>query len=180
MPSPPAKKRVEPTFDPNTTSIAKVREYLKVNARNGATCPCCRQWVQISERELTPDLGFILILLHRACMDTHYPIHLQTLFRDTEKLGAKFSTSNWMLLFQWKLIVGKAHPRKPTEKGHYRLTQLGLDFVLNKTKVAKTFLLYEGKFLGPAPDAEQVSVVDILGKTYVYEDLMQGKIGALP
>lgn len=173
------KKRVEPGFDPGTT-IGKVREYLKEHARTGATCPCCRQWVQLSERELTPDLGFILILLYRATLNTTNPVHLLKLMRETQKAGATFVSHGWQLLYHWKLIVGKSHPKNPKEKGHYRLTPLGLEFVLNQKKVAKTLLLYESKFLGPAPDAEQLSIVDLLGKKYKYEDLLQGNIGVLP
>lgn len=167
-------------LDPDRTTIAQVRDFLKKNARKGSICPCCRQWVQIVPKDLTPGMGFVLMLIHRASeARPTVPVHVPTLLKQAETLGAVFRPAGWQTLTYWGLISVKTHP-KDRRAGHYVATDLGHAFARKEVKVRRSLLVYQGKRLGLDVESPEVGIEGVLGTEYVYEDLKIGRIGVLP
>ncbi len=132
------------------------------------------------DRTITPGMAFVLLLLYRHG-EVHQgaPGHVLTLIREATRVGAEFKSAGWEILTVWGLIGPRTHAKHPGKKGFFVVTDLGKAFVLRKEKVHSTVLLYAGKRLGVDKESPLVGVDDILGD-YAYEDLIVGRIAALP
>lgn len=171
MPKPPVDKK----FDPQTATLADAQAFLKENAKKGAVCPCCRQKVQLVEREIQSTAARVLIILHHHFQKDsewlHVPSHLESIARQS---GTVQKDSGWARLTYWGLIEEKP---KDTGKraGFYRITEKGNQFAKGEIKLPKYAMVYNDRFLGFTPSCPEVSVTDCLGKEFSYEDLMAGK-----
>jgi hypothetical protein len=173
-------KIVSARLDPDRTTVTQVRELLKKSARKGSFCPCCRQWVQVKPSDMTPGMVFVLLLVHRASLSkAGVSLHVPTLIREAEKVGAVFRPAGWQNLRFWGLLVPKPHP-KHGHVGYFALTPAGCSFAQNQAKVKKSLLVYEGKRLGLDPESAEVGVEDVLAGAFSYADLFAGRIGLLP
>jgi hypothetical protein len=180
------KKPFDITLDLKTTTIAKAQEQMQLRVRGaGVICPCCRQVVRILEKELSPTMAYVLILIHRhfeSTTETSGWLHVSKYLENMSTVGAEVKGGEWSKLKHWQLI--EEHPpvkksvlsNKPTPKveGLYRLTERGTKFVKGETKVPNAIHLYEGHLMGFGP--KDVGIKDCLGKDYSYEDLMAGKL----
>jgi hypothetical protein len=148
-------------------------------AKQGAICPCCRQKVQIYEREIHASMARVLIILHRHFLKEtdwlHVPSYLETLSR---QLGAAIRGGDWAKLRYWALIEEKPKTeRKDGSKrvGFWKVTDKGHAFAKNELRIPKAVQLYNDKFLGFVSESVTVSILDCLGKEFSYEELMSGK-----
>lgn len=176
-------KLPEKKFDPETTLLSVAKAYLKDRAKQGASCPCCDQWVQLYEREIHGSMARVLIILHRHFLrENPMWIHVPSFLEDLSvQLGAAVRGGDWAKLRYWGLIEEKPKETKPAKRkdgskrvGFYRVTEKGHAFAKGEIKVPRAALVYNERHLGFSADRE-VSIVDCLGKEFNYDELMSGK-----
>ncbi len=178
------KKPFEINLDPKTTSVLKAQEMMQSRVRGaGVVCPCCKQVVRMLEKDLSPLMAYVLILMYRHFEDTPDWLHVSKYLENMAAVGNEVHGGEWSKLKYWKLI--EEHPpvkksvlsNKPVVDmaGHYRITERGQKFVRCEIKVPSKILLYAGHFMGFGP--KEVTIKDCLGKVYRYEDLMAGNLG---
>ena len=125
-----------------------------------ATCPCCDQFAKIYRRKINSGIAATLVKLYnRFAMNW---THLATWDHSREASKAEY----WGLIENQPSGVGGKSPM-------WRLTSAGLDFVRNRSRVAKYAAIYDGTLLG-LDDTETVSIEDALGTRFNYNDLMAG------
>ena len=179
------KKPFEINLDPKTTTVAKAQEQMQQRVRgSGVICPCCKQLVRVIEKELSPTMAYVLILMYRHFLDTPEDwLHVSKYLENMAAVGSEVRGGEWSKLKNWKLI--EEHPpvkksvlsNKPVVDmtGRYRITESGKKFVRCESKVPDKILLYDGHLMGFG--TKDVTIKDCLGKSYRYEDLMAGNLG---
>ena len=180
------KKPVKLVLDPSTT-IKEAQDKIKTLVRGpGVHCPVCRQLVKIVEKDLSPEMAYVLILLYRHFKesDDWDWLDIAQYLESMVAIGSEVTGGEWRKLEYWGLILERPPVKRsvlskePPVKtvGFYRLTDRGKGFLLGQLKVPKSVLLYQGNILEFS--GKTVSIQECLGKDYIYEDLLAGKLGA--
>lgn len=159
------------------TPLGEVRDWLRTQVENGATCPCCKQFAKVYKRKLTHATARTMITLWHHAEGRDY-VYLPGLFntmspsrpRPQDAAGAGDAVKGrW-----WKLMEQKPaeRPDGSPRVGWWRLTDLGRDFVQERANVPKFAHLYSGRCLrltGPP-----WSIRDALTTKFDYDALMRG------
>ena len=179
-----AKKPVKLALDPSTT-IKEAQDKIKTLVRGpGVHCPVCRQLVRIVEKDLSPEMGYVLILLYRHFQESADWLDIAKYLESMVAIGSEATGGEWRKLVHWGLILERPPVKRsvlskePPVKtvGFYRLTDRGKGFILGQLKVPKSVLLYQGNLLEFS--GKTITIQECLGKDYIYEDLLAGKLGA--
>lgn len=170
-----AKKKVKDLkVDPVTSTVVQVQAAMVDMVRKGysTTCPCCKQVVAIQERDLSPMMAKVLIVLfHRAQVSSDW-LHVSTIIEEENKASAEIRGNEWTKLTSWGLLEDKSK-KDARSSGLYKVTEKGMQFVRGETMVNRALRIYNGKFLGF--EDGMVSIKDCLGATYDYDKLMSGQ-----
>lgn len=137
------------------TTLSESIDWLQDRIEEGAECPCCGQFAKVYQRKINSGIARMLITMSRQPQQW---CHMPT-------LGA--SGGDPAKARYWGLIEESDPP------GHWRLTQLGRDFVANQARVPKFARIYDGRLLG-LEGSETVSIIDALGTRFNYDELMRG------
>jgi hypothetical protein len=164
-------------IDPAKTTVVEAQSALKPHVKDpGVICPCCHQLVRLSEREITPGMAYVAILLHRHFLEDSGWLHVASYLKNLVVLGSEVKGGDWSKLQLWDLIEEKPEEKgKVYKPGFYRMTERGHQFVKGEIKIHTVALLYNGKLLGFGKG--ETTIQKRLGKDYNYEDLMSGKLG---
>lgn len=114
--------------------------------KDGISCPCCGQHVQVYRRSVYARMAECLLWLvkeHRA----------RGLEWVSLKSGPVFRGGDNTKLLYWKLIE-----KHPVTTDLYRPTKLGIDFSQRKVAIPKYAFVYDGKVQGFSE--ETVTIVD--------------------
>jgi len=132
-------------------SLDDARTYLERRLKEGAQCPCCGQAAGLYQWTLKPKQAAGLLLL--AWFSKENPEHGQRFVHVTRFFAAlglppRISTllpTDFPKLRHWGLL-------EEGDRGFYRLTKKGFDFVSGKVSVPSTILTYNDTFLGTTGD----------------------------
>lgn len=145
------------------TPLSEARAYVSENLEAGVACPCCGQHTQLHRWSLLPSqaLGLLLLFWFNQKRPEHRGrwVHVTRFFA---ALGLDARTTmilppGFPKLRHWGLV--EAGPR-----GHYRLTQLGEDFVAGKVRLPEAMLSYNDTFLGFT--GQPIDIYEALGTTF--------------
>lgn len=155
--------------DPPSTddlSLAQARQVMlsQRDDPGGTFCPCCTQHVQLYRRKLHSGMVASLISMYRS--GGLLPVHTPTVLGKKQADEAKM---RW-----WGLIEECDVTRDDGGRaGWWRVTQLGEQFVLGRSRVPSHALVYLNDCEGF--DGELVDVRQALGERFRYDDLMSGE-----
>lgn len=162
--------------DASKTSLEDAKNWLRLRARKGAHCPCCKQHVKIYRRPLGSQMARWLIWLVRvyeALPDLpkgHNGIRGWIDIRESPVRGGDYAK-----LVHWDLAENRANvdPELRTS-GLWRPTPKGIDFVQRRIVVPSHVELYDNHPLGFSE--EMIGIDAALGKWFNYEELMNAPV----
>jgi len=142
-------------------TLSEAREWQRRHAEEGERCLCCTQMVKIYKRKLHATMAVTAIKLYRAGGEHEY-IHGPSLPGDTHEI----SQLSW-----WRLADEELTRREDGGRaGYWRLTPVGVDFILGRCTIRKYARVYDGRCLGL--HGEPVTIYDALGDRFDYGELM--------
>jgi hypothetical protein len=157
---------------PDSMTLGEAREWLREQlADKGAPCPCCTQLSKVYHRPLYGAMAAGLI----TCYQQHHRewFHMRTA---TDYHGGDHSKLRY-----WGLIEEELELRPDGGRaGWWRITEDGVAFVLGQTAVPRHARVYDGKCLGLDDSKGLVTVRDVLGDKFDYDDLMTAPGGYPP
>lgn len=155
-------------LDLDTTTVRQARKQLAQVLRDGDKCPCCGQFAKIYRRKLNERIARVLIAMwHKKQTGWVYLPNIGG-HDDTDVPSAR--SGEHAFAEHWGLIERNTNEGG---RGHWRLTELGVEFIHNRVKVPKYANIYDGRLLSLDPK-QTVSVIDVLKTRFIYEELMAG------
>jgi hypothetical protein len=148
-------------------TIDQAKQYLRDNCKKGVECPCCHQYVKLYKRPMHTAMAVSLIKLYRLSRERIEYHHINEY--------VDLSAGDFSKLRYWGLVEEKQKDADDSTKrtsGYWKITDAGIQFVLEQAKVQSHILLFNSKFLGFAGD--MVSIKDVLKNKFNYQDLMYG------
>ena len=176
-----------------TTTLSQAKGWSEVRFKQGAPCPCCRQYVRRYDRSIYASVARGLIEMYQwgqqpGNEDGWLSVskHFLKLQIGAARGGDIIKTRYFGLIEKNPHKVRRADGSKRT--GLWRLTSRGKSFVLNQQLVPKFARVYNNKFLGfivedtvrtqdfdeamSLPDVEKVGILDTLGEDFNYQTIM--------
>jgi hypothetical protein len=156
------RKAIEVTLPPLTATIQDGVDYVVRIANNGGgECPCCRQRVQMYDRQINSSMAQTLIKFHQVNgMEWG---HLRA--SDHSREGSK--------LRHWGLIENEKILRPDGGRsGWWRITATGRSFVLGELRVPKTVWIYDNELMRVDYSEGTIDIRDALGNNFNYSELM--------
>lgn len=116
-------------------TLEEARQYLRERMfKDGAKCPCCKQNVKVYKRSITSSMAWGLSELY-ARRGQDYT-HCEDFFKSNDNVPSSVR-GDFTKFLLWMII--EAHP---DDRGVYRITNIGKDFLLNGLEVPKFFFVY--------------------------------------
>ncbi len=86
-----------------------------------------------------------------------------------------FTSGEHAKLTYWGLLERNTELRPDGSKrnGYYRLTEKGEEFILDRIRLTSHIVLYNDRLLRLKSKKPDISIIDALGKTFNYRQLMQ-------
>jgi hypothetical protein len=156
-------------------TIKEAKQYLRENYRGeDCFCPCCTQRVKLYRRHVYDAMIVGLIALYKLSKGNQNWVHMPTVIRE-KKL--KNTGGDFAKLKFWGLTEEKPNEKDSRKKqsGYWRITQAGIDFVENRTKIKKYLFVFDDKLYNVPRKPEEMVEVDIiqaLGEDFNYSELM--------
>ena len=147
----------------DSDSLGTARDWLRANAKTGARCPCCRQYVKVYRRKLNGSMTRVLIAFYREWRSDGG--RYQNVFDILKRDGIDYHGADYSKLAYWNLLE-----QNPEEVGRWRITEDGIRFAQNRYTVPSHAVIYDGRCL--RVDGYQVDVIACLGKKFNYNELM--------
>lgn len=162
------------------SAVQKLRDEVKAGRKEGCNCPICGQYAKEYERQITSAMVKTLWLvkewfeLNDPTLDqkyVHVDEHINTLPRNRQPT-TRGASGDFAKMRFWGLIAESPSIRADgsSRAGYWRITQKGVDFLMDKIKVPKTAIVFDNKLFKLTNDP--VSVHDCLKKRFNYNDLM--------
>lgn len=180
---------LDPALDPpRNVALRDARSDARVHAQavSGGQCRCCGQFVKVYRRTITSSMGLALLYVYNyfdsrgwiAGDSLHVAVYLAAQRADP-RITAGWHGGDWAKLRYWNLIepVPGLRDDGSTRAGLYTITALGRAFAERAATVPKYVYLYAQMFLGN--NGPPVSIDDVLGERFHYNDLMAGDAPAL-
>lgn len=124
----------------NIETLEEAKQYLRERMfKDGAHCPCCQQKVKVYKRSITSSMAWGLAELY-ALRGQQYT-HCEDFFKENPDVNSPVRGDFTKFLY-WMMI--EPHP---DNKGEYRITEIGKDFLLNGLEVPKNFWVYNNEIL---------------------------------
>jgi len=155
-------------MNPKSTSIEEGKIFLRENIKNGTTCPCCNQHVQMYDIKFSSNMAIFLISLVKQYEIKQQPIH----YKD-----CAFSSNNYPYLRHWGLM--ETSTSETTDKktsGYWTPTERGISFANNEIKVPKTLSIYNNKVYAILQNKNNhpITIEEALTTKFDYKDLRNG------
>lgn len=148
--------------------LDEVRAWIDANIKEGVVCPLTGRTIKMWSQALDMNMAKSLIRLHKVAPEgrfVHYPTELAHLTPKGED-NHKISQLKWWYLVEEELTLRPDGGRA----GHWRITQMGCEFVLDQIKVPKKALTWRGEVQDWS--GEDISIIDALGEPFIYRELM--------
>ena len=139
------------------TTLEEAQDWLRARVEDGARCPCCTQFAKVYRRKLNSGMAKSLIRMYQAAGTGWQNI--------TETIPAR-SREEGKLRY-WGLV------EQGEERGWWRVTPKGEQFVKNRIKVPRYVRIYDDRMLG-YDDTEDTNIIDALSSPFDYDELMKG------
>ena len=151
-------------------TLGDARDELRQLVHDGHRCPLCQQFAKVYRRTLPSATGRTMIeLYHVAGAAPDYTFLPDVLDRMT---GTPHQGGYGTLGHFWGLMEREPGEREDGSDrvGWWRLTPLGVRFVLRQAQVPKYAHLYDGRCLGL--HGKPISISECLGNRFNYGELM--------
>lgn len=147
---------------PDSELLGVARQWTRVRAEKGVTCPICKQHVKVYKYTINASQAHALIEMYKHCPYDWFKM------KDIEH---RWNSHDHGRLKHWDLIELSTKKREDGgSKGIWRITPLGRRFVLNEIRVPKYARVYDNETL--MLYGEPVSIVDALKNRFDYNELM--------
>lgn len=171
-----------------TTTLKQAKDWLRLRAKRGARCPCCKQYVKVYKRPLHSSMALVLVLLVRNFEAMATPllddgfVHVPTFIN---KLGLKAGVAaavrgDWAKLVHWGLIENRPKDVDDISKkdsGYWRPTSKGIDYAHGRCTVNSHVYLYDNILLNWEDQTiARLTIFDALGEKFDYSRLMSAPI----
>lgn len=157
---------------PSTVTLQQAKDWLKAHVRDGAECPCCRQFAKVYRRKLNSLMVRSLIWLVRASGPQLRWVEVQRLApRWLVGSGGTLPKTAYWDLAETRL-KDPTDPGKGKDSGIWRPTPTGVAFVNGAIRMPSHVLLYDGRVLSLDNSAD-VDVHEALGNRFDYNELMR-------
>ena len=146
-------------------SIKEAKSYLRENFEEGATCPCCGQFVKLYKRKLNSGMASTLIRIYRDNQQAW--THVKNFLREN-----KYQNSHdWTRLKDWGLLEEQENT-ETTKKtsGTWRITDRGVKFIMGQIAVPSHIFIYNNSLQGYSNT--EINIYKALGKHFNYTQLM--------
>jgi len=153
---------------PDFETLEEAKQYLRDHLKEGARCPACTQLAKIYERPMYWVSAYSLIQLYKLDSAKHGFYHITKLVPKNTSGGGDFAKLVYWGLAE-EMSKDPADKQKRTS-GMWQITPKGRNFVEGSLTVQSHVRLYDGRLLGFK--GEYVSIRDISGKKFDYEELM--------
>ena len=161
-------------MDPKTATIKEAKQWLRERFTDGASCPCCNQFVKRYKRKLNSSMAHALILIYKYFDNhdmnwLHVPSYLSQISSSATVRGG-----DWSKLRYWGMIEAESAVRSDGSErvGNYRITNLGKRFVRREVRVLKFVFLYNGDVVAGDGDDTRIYIDEALGEKFNYNELM--------
>lgn len=154
------------------STISEARRYLKQNVEKGVDCPCCNQFAKVYKRRINVVMSRTLIRLYHLYQQNPLYHHVKEIVSGISDTG----TNDFSKLLYWGLIEEKVKDPTNTKtrtSGYWRISQKGIDFVLNKISVPSYCYVYNGEAYQFSD--EYTNIEKTLDKKFNYVNLMKNK-----
>lgn len=155
-------------------TLQEARDRLKENLRDGIICPCCGQLAKIYKRKLNSGMARSLINFYKRSLEKPGWFHALKDFQ-FETQGSKYICGDYSKLAFWGLIEegGDTKDDGNPNAGFYRITKLGVDFVLGKIPVNRYVYLFNGNQVHVEDeDQQEIKIHEALADGFNYDELM--------
>ena len=150
----------------DSTPLGDAKDWLRARLADGAECPCCTQFAKVYPRQLNSHTARMLIAMNDRHKRGEQWIYLPGLHMGhADEAKARY----WGLIEAMPNVV---RPDGSKRTGWWRLTQHGKDFVYCRIKVPKYALIYNKRCLKLDASKGEVSIREVLGTGFNYNDLM--------
>jgi hypothetical protein len=149
---------------PDDMTLCEARDLLRTKVYEGHRCPLCTQFAKVYRRKVSATMSLMAIRMWHKGRDGF--VYLPDL-RDGNK-GMD------QTVMQYFALIEEERASRPDggRVGSWRLTPLGVGFVLKQRRVSKYAVVYNGRRLGF--DGPPISIIDALGTRFSYAELMRG------
>ena len=146
-------------------TLSEARAWLRLRLKEGVRCPCCTQFAKIYRRQITTSSARALIRLWRIGGQDY--AHWPTLVAEAGLPGRGDETK----LVHWGLVEEENAEREDGGRaGYWRVTELGVAWLLERHKVPRYARIYDSRCLGTF--GPEWGVADALGKRFDLQELM--------
>jgi hypothetical protein len=148
-------------------------ELYKTLDNEGATCPCCKQFVKSYKRKVTSAMAYSLIILNKhnpKTGETPKEFHLQDQATNL-KLSIKM-VADFPKLRYWGLVVQLKGYRDDgsSRNGKYYITDKGIKFIKKQETIVKYMHVYNNKHYKSS--GKIVNILDCLGSKFNYNEII--------
>lgn len=131
---------------------AKDNLYKELVKKVPVKCPCCESVVQIYKRSLNYNMIIAMCLMYKNGADTSF-IHVQDVLAKKENVRA--TSLDYIQLKRWNFIE-----ENTLKSGEYKITNIGIMFLTNKTVVPSYCFVYNNETIKWT--TKMVSISDVL------------------
>jgi hypothetical protein len=152
--------------------LADERQRVLRHLDDGVVCPCCGRLAKRYHRKLySTQVACLLVMARLSGGSTTKYVHKEDLMKAQPELAGAFGTGDFAKLQYWKMIEEKPKDDDADKRtsGYWKITQIGLDFAMNRSKAHGYAVVYDGVFERLTGD--MVTVHDCLGKKFSYAEL---------
>lgn len=165
------------TGDPNRTTLAMAKAWLRAQVNDGAHCPCCTQFAKVYKRKLNSSMAYVLVLVDRYPGSDwlHVPSYINSQVSHAGVAAAV--RGDWAKLTHWGLLEEQPNQERAdgsSRVGYYKITERGRLFVQCQLRVDRHIWLYDGRPLS-RPGGPTVSIIEALGDRFNYAELMAAR-----
>lgn len=143
-----------------------VTEFFK----GGAACPYCLRWGKIYQRSINRGMVGIMFHIYWETKDKKPENGWLKISDHLGNIKKEHGCMEYSKLKFWGLLEPQLH----SNQGFWRITEKGIDFLLEKITIPRSIFLFGNELVGLSTDA--VSVIDILGKNINYDELMKVRL----
>lgn len=158
------------TFTGNDLDAAKA--FVQQHLRDGVTCPACGQFCKVYRRKLNSTMAYALCLIytHFRLHPEHPWIHVASFLVDVKR-DSSVAGGDVVKLKHWGLLErAPGDGDDGSDRGRYRMTDLGRKFVEGKIAVPRCVYLYNQALLRLSE--EMTTIQEALGDRFRYDELM--------
>jgi hypothetical protein len=132
--------------------LTSAKRWVLDNRDDGVRCPCCGQFAKVYRRKLDSSMARALIVMWRNGG------------QDWQRTRGIDNSGNIAKLGLWGLV-------EADDRGTWRVTDDGVDFIMGKIEMAHRMVLYDGAVLD-VDDSSYVDIHQALGDKFDYDELM--------